>query len=93
MGRGSACQGGLLQVECSKIPCEVSVAGFSPGEKEGARLRHVSQRMCRSWGTEAGAGGKLHWMPQGPSEAPEDPECLHWSRSRMGKRKIQIRRL
>ena len=35
MGRSPACQEGLLQVEGSKIPCEESVAGFSPGGKEG----------------------------------------------------------
>ena len=33
------------------------------GRKAPAQLPHVSQRMCHSWGTKAGAGGKPHWMP------------------------------
>lgn len=50
MGRSSAFQEGLFQLEGSKISCEESVVAFTPVKSEGAQVPHLSKRVLGSWG-------------------------------------------
>lgn len=74
-------------MEGSKVPREESVAGFTPGEKEGAQLPLLSQRVRVTGALRPG------WVnspgcreDKGRPLKSQRSSTGHWSRSRMGRR-------
>lgn len=83
-GRSPAYQEGLLQLEGSKIPCEESAAGFTPG----AQLPHLFKRVLGSRDTwqERGANSIGYHEDKERPLRTRSGATDHWSRSRMGRR-------